>query len=196
MTILRGPILVLMAVLAPGAWGTPAEDATTGTLFGDRIATPYPLTGATEVVARSAPPARLITLVADQPTKPDDIDRVLLIVTPVSHTILTIGMQMPFDDEPAARAFAGKYLRLFSAKYPGAEADLEVIGRRGRIRFSDDYELVMTLLSRDEGSRDSPWTIEFLYQARPDSLTAQSLSDLLAAEIDKATLKGQDTRGL
>ena len=133
---------------------------------------------------------------ADQPTKPDDIDRVLLIVTPVSHTILTIGMQMPFDDEPAARAFAGKYLRLFSAKYPGAEADLEVIGRRGRIRFSDDYELVMTLLSRDEGSRDSPWTIEFLYQARPDSLTAQSLSDLLAAEIDKATLKGQDTRGL
>jgi hypothetical protein len=196
MTILRGPILVLMAVLAPGAWGTPAGDATTGALFGYRIATPYPLTGATEVVARSAPPARLITIVADRPVKPDDIDRVLLIVTPVSHTILTIGVQMPFDDEPAARAFAGKYLRLFSAKYPGAEADLEVIGRRGRIRFSDDYELVMTLLSRDEGSGDSPWTVEFLYQARPDSITAQSLSDLLAAEIDKATLKGQDTRGL
>lgn len=196
MAILRGTILVLAAAVAPCALGATSGDATTGTLFGYRIATPYPLTDATEIVARSAPPARLITLVADHPVKPDDIDRVLLIVTPVSHTILTIGVQMPFGDESSARAFAGKYLRLLSAKYPGAEADLEIIGRRGRIRFGDSYELVMTLLSGDETVAGAAWTVEFLYQSRPDSLTAQSLSELLATEIDKATLRGQDTRGL
>lgn len=196
MAILRGTILALTGFLASGMPAADAADATTGALFGYQIATPYPLTGETTVVARSAPPSRLITLEAEQPVKPEDIDPVLLIVTPVSYTILTIGVQMPFDDEEEARQFAGKYLRLFSAKYPGAEADLEVIGRRGRITFSDDYELVMTLLGGSEAIKGSPWTVEFLYQARSESYTAQSLSELLAGEIDKATLKGQDTRGL
>jgi hypothetical protein len=193
MGTLRGRILVLAAVLMPAAWGAGEPDARTGALFGYQIASSYPLTETTSIVSRSAPPSRLITLVADQPVKPDDIDQVLLIVTPISHTITTIGVQTPFPDEESARTFAGKYLRLFSAKYPDAAADLEVIGRRGRIRFSDEYELVMTLLGGDGSDR---WVVEFLYQARPDSLTARFLSEQLASDIDKATLKGQDTRGL
>lgn len=193
MATLRGTILALAAVLTPATWAAVEPDATTGALFGYQVATPYPLTANTTIVSRSAPPSRLITLVADQPVKPDDIEQVLLIVTPISHTITTIGVQTPFPDEESARSFAGKYLRLFSAKYPEAEADLEVIGRRGRIRFGDDYELVMTLLGGDGSGQ---WVVEFLYQAHPDSLTARFLSDQLARDIDKATLKGQDTRGL
>lgn len=174
-----------------------AADATSGHLFGYSIGEQYPFDDSTRIAVPGTPPSRLDRVVAQAPVKPDDIAQVLLITTPVSHTIFKIGVQQPFETEEAARAFAGKYLRLFSAKYPAAEADLEVIGRRGRIRFSQDYELVMTLL---EGSQvrgtDAPWVIEFLYQSQPDSLQAADLSMLLDKEIDVIELRGQDTRGL
>lgn len=186
---------ILCALLIP--FSGHAADAASGHLFGYSIGDQYPLDDTTRIAVRGTPPSRLNRIVAQAPVKPDDIGQVLLITTPVSHTILKIGVQQPFQREEAARAFAGKYLRLFSAKYPAAEADLEVIGRRGRIRFSQEYELVMTLL---EGSQvkgtEEPWVIELLYQAQPDSPTAGDLSMLLDKEIDVMELRGQDTRGL
>ena len=129
--------------------------------------------------------------------KPDDIDGVLLITTPVSSTIIIIGVQQGFADIDAARDFARKYLQLFAAKYPDSEADLEVMDRRGRIRFSTDYELVLTLLEGDRVDLvDANWVVEMLYQARQGSDPAQRLAERMDSDIDAMRLDGEDSRGL
>ncbi|MGD8921216.1 MAG: hypothetical protein PVH90_10335 [Gammaproteobacteria bacterium] len=174
-----------------------ASDARDGTLFGYSVGDTYPLTGATRVLARSPAPTRLVTLVAEAPVKPDDIDRVLLITTPVSSAIIIIGVQQGFADIDAARDFARKYLQLFAAKYPDSEADLEVMDRRGRIRFSPDYELVLTLLEGDRVDLvDANWVVEMLYQARQGSEPARRLAELMDSDIDAMRLDKEDSRGL
>ena len=174
-----------------------ASDARDGTLFGYSVGDTYPLTGATRVLARSPAPTRLVTLVAEAPVKPDDIDRVLLITTPVSSAIIIIGIQQGFADIEAARDFARKYLQLFAAKYPDSEADLEVMDRRGRIRFSPDYELVLTLLEGDRVDLvDANWVVEMLYQARQGSEPARRLAELMDSDIDAMRLDKEDSRGL
>ena len=174
-----------------------ASDARDGTLFGYSVGDTYPLTGATRVLARSPAPTRLVTLVAEAPVKPDDIDRVLLITTPVSSAIIIIGIQQGFADIDAARDFARKYLQLFAAKYPDSEADLEVMDRRGRIRFSSDYELVLTLLEGDRVDLvDAYWVVEMLYQARQGSEPARRLAELMDSDIDAMRLDKEDSRGL
>lgn len=191
--------LVLWAGMAMGFLGwcnAAASDATTGTLFGYTIGDSYPVSEGTEIVSRSPAPGRLITLVAENPVKPDDIDRVLLVTTPFSHAILIVGVQQGFPDEASAREFGRRYLHLLAARYPGSSADLEVMDRRGRLVFGDDYELVMTLLEGDQVNLvDAPWVIEMLYQSRSGSSSARELAERLQADIDALTLR-EDSRGL
>lgn len=198
MKIPKRPLRVAaLAIALSTPAGVLATDATSGELFGYTIGDPYPVTEGTEVLSRGAAPSRLFTLVAGSPVKPDDIERVLLIATPVSHSIITIGVQQGFPDEASARAFGRRYLQLLSARYPASEADMEVIGRQGRIRFSDDYELVMTLLQGDAAEfADGSWAIEMLYQAHPGSAAAMAVSQRLGQDIDTMTLRQQDSRGL
>jgi len=147
-------------------------------------------------VARSQARSALVTLIADAPVKPDDIDQVLLITTPVSHTIIVIGVQQGFQDETSAREFARKYLHLLAAKYPDHQINMEVFDRRGSLRFSDDYELVVTLLEAYDGALvDAPWVVEMLYQARPGSPAAEFLARRIDADTKAAKLT-EDNRGL
>ncbi len=174
-----------------------ASDARSGTLLGYTVGDTYPVSDTTRVLSRSPAPTQLVTLVAEDPVKPDDIDRVLLITTPVSSTIIIIGVQQGFADIDSARDFARKYLQLFAAKYPDSEADLEVMDRRGRIRFSPDYELVLTLLEGDTVDLvDANWVVEMLYQARQGSEPARRLAERMDADIDAMRLRGEDSRGL
>jgi len=189
----------LCAMAAASVLGFPAAhaaDAASGTMFGYTVGDAYPMTDETRIVARSPARSALITLIADSPVKPDDIEQVLLVTTPVSHTIIIIGVQQGFPDEISAREFARKYLHLLAAKYPGYEADLEVMDRRGRLRFSDEYELVMTLLEGDEvKTTDAPWVVEMLYQARLGSAMAQVLAERMDRDVSAMTLT-EDNRGL
>ena len=75
-----------------------ASDARDGTLLGYSVGDTYPVTRSTRVLARSPAPTRLVTLVAEAPVKPDDIDRVLLITTPVSSAIIIIGVQQGLSE--------------------------------------------------------------------------------------------------
>ena len=70
----------------------------------------------------------------------------------------------PFPDEESARSYAGKYLRLFSAKYPEAQADLEVIGRRHFIDLEalPETEEGIDLAAADEGGCPIPLSCEDL----------------------------------
>ncbi len=173
-----------------------AADATSGTLFGYTVGDAYPVSDRTRIVTRSPARSGLVTLIADAPVKPDDIDQVLLVTTPVSNTIIAIGVQQGFQDETSARKFARRYLDLLAVKYPDYEVELEVMDRRGRLRFSDDYELVMTLLEGYEGAlADAPWVVEMLYQARLGSSAAELLARRIDADTAAMTLS-EDNRGL
>ena len=192
----RFALCVAAVVFMSHAAGAAGPDATSGALFGYTLGDTYPMSDRTRIATRSPARSGLITLVADAPVKPDDINQVLLVTTPVSHTIVVIGVQQDFQDETSARAFARKYLDLLAVKYPGYEVELEVPDRRGRLRFSDDYELVMTLLEKYEGALVSaPWVVEMVYQARPGSSAAQLLAGRVDA--DTAAMKfPEDNRGL
>jgi len=171
-------------------------DATSGALFGYALGDTYPMSDETRIATRSPARSGLITLIADAPVKPDDIDQVLLVTTPVTNTIVVIGVQQGFQDETSARAFARKYLDLLAVKYPGYEVELEVMDRRGRLRFSDDYELVMSLLERYEGALvNAPWVVEMVYQARLGSPAAELLAERIDADT-AAMPPPEDNRGL
>lgn len=190
-------VTVTLALAGLGPASGLAADATTGRLFGYTVGETYPVSGETEILSRGAARAQLLTLVAESPLKPDDIDRVLLITTPVSHSITTIGVQQGFPDEASARAFGRRYLQLLAARYPASEADMEVIGRQARIRFSPDFELVMTLLDGDVADfADGNWVIEMLYQARPGSEAAMGVARALDRDRDTMRLRNEDSRGL
>jgi hypothetical protein len=69
--------------------------------------------------------------------------------------------------------------------------------RRGRIRFSPDYELVLTLLEGDRVDLvDANWVVEMLYQARQGSEPARRLAELMDSDIDAMRLDKEDSRGL
>jgi hypothetical protein len=194
---MRFALWTAVAAATLGWSAATASDARDGKLFGYSVGDTYPVTRTTRVLARSPAPTRLVTLVAEAPVKPDDIDRVLLITTPVSSAIIIIGVQQGFADIDAARNFARKYLQLFAAKYPDSEADLEVMDRRGRIRFSPDYELVLTLLEGDRVDLvDANWVVEMLYQARQGSDPARRLAERMDSDINAMRLDKEDSRGL
>ena len=192
----RFALCAAVAVLLPCTTPAATPDATSGSLFGYALGDTYPLSDGTRIATRSPARSGLITLIADAPVKPDDIDQVLLVITPVTHTIVVIGVQQGFQDETSARAFARKYLDLLAIRYPGSEIALEVVDRRGRLLFSSDYDLVVSLLERYEGALvNAPWVVEMLYQARPGSPAAAVLATSIDA--DTAAMKPpEDKRGL
>ena len=72
-----------------------------------------------------------------------------------------------------------------------------IIDKGGRIRFSPDYELVLTLLEGDRVDLvDANWVVEMLYQARQGSEPARRLAELMDSDIDAMRLDKEDSRGL
>ena len=177
-------------------------DANDGNFMGFTLGTEY--TGKSDNVVTSTSGNLLIE--TDDPTKPDAVQQVSVIVTPKSHNIGYIVAASWFPTEEEARAMARKYGQLLRAKYAdwafGRErmnANLDL----AEVNFDKAPHNLQLMVVPDEHNGSSMWrfsmglgwldsTQEFKdWQA----LAVQEQASALSAERE-AMIEDADTRGL
>jgi len=104
-------------------------DAGDGQFMGFELGTRYPVLPQEVTITTTGN----LLIEAENPTKPDDITQVGLIVTAESRTIGYIVAASWFDTEGEARDFGRRYFGLLRAKYPDWDFGREVMDASMRI---------------------------------------------------------------
>jgi hypothetical protein len=177
-------------------------DASEGQFMGYELGMKYPeLPQDVEVTTTGN-----LLIAAENPTKPTDIDQVILIVTPDSRTIGYIVAASWYPTEGEAREFGRRYAELLRAKYPDWDFGRELMDASLRIvevNFDKaPYSLQLSLV-RDEYEGRSMWRISMGlgWHKETDEWHAwqnQAASEHAAARTTKSKqlLKEEDIRGL
>jgi hypothetical protein len=130
--------LVILAVLLSwtGVFAGPLE----GELFGYKLGSKYPATDDTQVAIHSF--LRTITVVADNPEKSDNFQRVELIITPYTYTIGRIYGIAELASEKEAKDMASHYADLLKTLH-GEQCPEEegAVWKTLRLICSGEYEL-------------------------------------------------------
>ena len=177
-------------------------DASDGQFMGYELGTNYP---ATPRGTGSTTTGNLL-IVAENPVKPTDIDKVSLIATPVSRTISYIDAASWFATEGEAREIGRRYVELLRAKYPDWNFGQEVMDANLRIvEVSFDkapYSLQLRLVSDEhEGRNMWRFSMSLGWQINSKEWLAWQNMSATQQAAEKTTernqlLKDSDVRGL
>jgi len=177
-------------------------DAGTGQFMGYELGTKY---------QTPAPDFEMTTtgdllIAAANPTKPDDINQVSLVVTRQSHTVGYIVASSWHATEGEAREVGRRYLELLRAKYPDWAVSRELMDASFRIVQVDLEKAPYTLqlrLARDERDGAGMWRFSMGLGWQSESGEWQAWRSQAAAEHESMTraenegrMRGADTRGL
>ncbi len=195
------PIRLLLCCL----FALPADvvaDASEGQFMGYELGTQYPaLPQDVEVTTTGN-----LLIVAENPTKPADIDQVSLVATPKSRTIGYIVAASWFTTEGEAREVGRRYVELLRAKYPDWDFGRELMDSSLRIvevNFDKAPYTLQLSLVRDEYDGRSMWRISMGLGWRRETEEWHAWQNQAATEqvAARATeheqlLKESDIRGL
>ena len=177
-------------------------DASDGQFMGFELGTNYPALPQDFDVTT----AGNLLIAAENPTKPADIDQVILIATPGSRSIGYIVASSWYATEGEARELGRRYAELLRAKYPDWSLGRERMDASFRIvavNFDKaPYNLQLSLVP-DEHDGRSMWRFSMGLGWHEETKEWQAWQNQAAAEHAAATttdsdqlLKDSDIRGL
>lgn len=197
---MRKLIVLLLVVAMPKIV---LADASNGQFMGYQLGENYQRSGNTQV--RETTSGNL-AITAENPVKPANVGKIILIASPETLTIGYINALTWFDTEAEAREFGREYIGLLRAKYPDWLYGREVMGPDMRVievnLDKDPHNLQMQL---SEGNRDGKkmWRLSMTLRWLPNSNEATAWSNLafsqqaaIQQKDRQLLLERADTRGL
>lgn len=177
-------------------------DANDGQFMGYELGSQYPAVPQNTEISTTGN----LLIQAEEPVKPANIDRVVLVATPESRTIGYIVASSWHATEDDARAFGRRYVELLRAKYANWDFGREQMDASMRIVAVNfdrmPYNLQLSLAHEEHDGR-MMWRVSMLlgwnkqtaeWQAWQKRAVTESMS-ARAAENDQL-LEESDTRGL
>jgi hypothetical protein len=188
---------VLVALLCYA--DTTCADANAGDLFGYSLGSRY-----TESPIRAVQPGQLSLLSTQNPIKPESVEQVFVLVTPVSHSIGKIAGETWYQSGEDALVAYELFRVILRKKYSDWESDETAQQNIHSSRFwSGDYELEVRVSGphRDNPLMPPDKTFQLLIALtyKPSTTTAVEFEALAKAEIKQSaagTFSEDEARGL
>ena len=188
-------------MLLPLLFYTPASiaDANDGDLFGYSLGNRY-----TENMREAPDEGQLVLLTAQNPVKPPDIERVYVLVTPISHSIGKIAGETWYESGEDAIVAYERFRAILRNKYSGWEADERTEQHYHASRFwAGDHELNVLASGPHRGEMGEPLEHAFLFRIvlsyLPSTPAAIEYETLANAEIEQSAsgkYSEEDVQGL
>ncbi len=161
-------------------------DANVGDLFGYSLGTPY-----TEQIHESTETVQLVLITAENPVKPSTIDKVLVLVTPISRSIGKIAGETWYESGEDALIAYEQYRMILRKKYSQWESDETTRQNIHASRFwSGDYELSVRVSGPHSDNPMMPpgKTFQFLITLiyKPSTSASMEFEKLADAEIKQS----------
>lgn len=182
---------ILVALLITFAFtNTAMADAADGELFGYKIGDNYEITEKTK--KKGSRGGSVFVIKAENARKPEDVGKVYLVTSTITHTILDIYSTRNFRDKNKAEEFAHKYTTFLAAKYRKHSPQQKGLADSSRlmINFENNYELRIRVFA----PKDQKATVHISLTVQGEN--KKKYADLLDKEHDQLLIKNAETKGI
>ncbi|GMQ91739.1 MAG: hypothetical protein BMS9Abin11_1051 [Gammaproteobacteria bacterium] len=182
-------LFLIIFIFVSATTGTAIADAATGELFGYQISDSYPMTKKTR--KKSDQGGTVLVIRAENPKKPEDVGKVYVVTSTMTHTIGKIYSTRKFRNQAVADKFSDRYAAFLSAKYRKHSPQSKGLEESSKllVNFENEYELRIKHFPAKEGKVIVQIGLSIHGEGK------KKHAELIKKEHDQLLIKNAETKG-